>query len=60
VRIGCNVVLKRAVVDRGCRIPDGTVIGVDPEADGARFHVTERGITLITPRMLGQPVYGVR
>lgn len=60
VRIGRNVVLKRAVVDRGCRIPDGTVIGVDPEAEGTRFHVTERGITLITPRMLGQPVYGVR
>jgi len=29
-------------------------VGVDPEADRARFYVTGRGITLITPDMLGQ------
>jgi glucose-1-phosphate adenylyltransferase len=59
VRIGSRVVLKRAVVDRGCRIPDGTTIGVDTEADRSQYHVSERGITLVTPAMLGQPVYGV-
>lgn len=59
-RIGERAVLKRVVVDRGCNIPDGTVIGADPEEDGRRFFVTERGITLVTPTMLGQPVHGVR
>ena len=60
VRIGCNVVLKRAVIDRRCEIPDRTVIGVDPDADRKRFHVTPGGITLITPNMLGQEIYYVR
>ncbi len=60
VRIGSNVVLRRAVVDRRCEIADGTVVGVDPAHDRRRFHVTENGITLITPEMLGQHIYYVR
>jgi glucose-1-phosphate adenylyltransferase len=60
VRIGERVVLRRAVVDRGCIIPDGAMIGADPQRDSGRFHVTERGITLVTPDMLGQPAYTVR
>ncbi len=60
VRIGKDVVLKCAVIDRGCQIADHTVIGVDPEADGKRFFRTERGITLVTPDMLGQPLHTVR
>ena len=60
VRVGNHVVLKRAVVDRRCEIPDGMVVGVDPEEDRRRFHVTDRGITLITPEMLGQRIYYVR
>jgi glucose-1-phosphate adenylyltransferase len=60
VRIGSNVVLRHAVVDRRCEIADGTVVGVDPAHDRRRFHVTEKGITLITPEMLGQHIYYVR
>jgi glucose-1-phosphate adenylyltransferase len=60
VRIGRNVVVKRAIIDKRCRIPDGMRIGVDREADTRRFHVTEKGITLVTPEMLGQHVHGVR
>jgi len=59
-RIGSKVMLKRVVLDRGCEIPDGAAIGVDPALDRRRFHVTERGITLVTPEMLGQQVYRVR
>jgi glucose-1-phosphate adenylyltransferase len=58
--IGQRVVVKRAVVDRGCRLPDGMRIGVDPEADRRQFHVTGRGITLVTPAMLGQAVPTIR
>ena len=60
VRVGRGAVLKRAVVDRRCEIPDGMVIGVDVSEDRRRFHVTDRGITLITPEMLGQRIYYVR
>ncbi len=60
VRIGSNVVLKRTVIDRGCEIADGTVVGVDAAHDRRRFHVTENGITLVTPGMLGQHLYTVR
>ena len=58
--IGSDVVLKRVVLDRGCRIPDGSRIGVDAAWDRERFHVSERGVTLVTPAMLGQPVFAVR
>ena len=52
VVIGRRVVLKRAVVDKRCVLPDGFVAGVSAEEDRDRFHVTERGIVLITPEML--------
>jgi len=29
---------------------------IDPEEDRKRFHVTDKGVTLITPAMLGQPL----
>ena len=55
VTIGRNVTLRRVVVDKYSRLPDGFVAGLDHRADLARgFHVTERGITLVTPEMLGQ------
>jgi glucose-1-phosphate adenylyltransferase len=54
VQIGQNVVIKRAIIDKGCDIPDGLQVGVNPEHDRERFHVSEKGITLITPEMLGQ------
>jgi len=60
VDIGRYVTLRRVVVDRGARIPDGTEIGVDPEQDRKRFYVSEKGITLVTADMLGQTLYHVR
>jgi glucose-1-phosphate adenylyltransferase len=54
VKIGRGCRIRRAVIDKACVIPDGTVIGEDAAADGARFHVTPAGITLVTPSMLGQ------
>lgn len=54
VSIGLGVTLRRAIVDKHCVLPDGFTAGLDPQADAARFHVTERGVTLITAAMLGQ------
>ncbi len=57
VSIGKNCRITRTVIDKACVIDDGTVIGEDPEADKKRFFVTESGIVLVTPEMLGQHLY---
>ena len=59
VTIGPGCRIRRAVIDKGCRIREGTIIGEDAEADRARFHVTPAGVTLVTPSMLGQ-VYSAK
>lgn len=55
---GCHI--TRAVIDKGCVIPDGTVIGEDLEEDAKRFHVSENGVVLVCPEMLGQAVHYAR
>ncbi|MES9967043.1 MAG: glucose-1-phosphate adenylyltransferase [Sedimenticola sp.] len=60
VEIGRNCRITKAVIDRGCEIPEGTVIGEDPEADAKRFHLSEGGVVLVTPEMLGQVLHYVR
>ncbi len=60
VDIGRGAVLHRAVVDKGCKIPEDLVVGRDPVEDAKRFHVTKKGITLITPDMLGQRLHHAR
>jgi glucose-1-phosphate adenylyltransferase len=52
VEVGRHARLNRVVVDRGCVIPDGMVIGHDAEEDARRFHRSEGGITLVTREML--------
>ena len=60
VTIGRDCRIRKAVIDQGCVIPKATVIGEDPVADAKRFHVTEGGVTLVVPEMLGQELYHVR
>ncbi|HEY7987357.1 MAG TPA: glucose-1-phosphate adenylyltransferase [Methylophilaceae bacterium] len=55
--VGRYVVLKKVVLDKGCSIPDGMQIGVNPEEDRKRFYVSEKGVTLVTPEMLGQSLH---
>ncbi|MCD6077730.1 MAG: glgC [Ramlibacter sp.] len=50
--IGRGSRLTKVVVDRGCHIPEGTVIGEDADADARRFHRSEGGIVLVTKEML--------
>jgi glucose-1-phosphate adenylyltransferase len=52
VTIGRGCRIQRAILDEGCTIPDGTVIGEDPGQDRDRFHVTEQGVVLVTQDML--------
>ncbi len=53
VHIGQHCHIKNAVIDKGTQIPDGTTIGIDSEQDRERFRVTEKGIVLVTPDMIG-------
>jgi glucose-1-phosphate adenylyltransferase len=54
VQVGRHARLTRTIVDRGCVIPDGLVVGEDPAADSARFNRTDSGVTLITREMLAR------
>lgn len=46
--------LKNVVIDAGVTIPNGLVIGEDPEEDAKWFRVSEGGVTLVTQTMLNQ------
>ena len=52
VQINRHCRLSRVVIDRGCKIPEGLVIGEDAELDAQRFHRTEGGVVLVTQQML--------
>jgi glucose-1-phosphate adenylyltransferase len=52
VEIGRGCVIAGAIVDEGCEVPEGTRIGVDRGEDARRFHLTEKGVVLVTPDML--------
>ncbi len=60
VEIGRHCRLKKVIVDEGCVLPPGTVIGENPEEDGKRFYISDGGVTLVTPEMLGQQLHYVR
>jgi glucose-1-phosphate adenylyltransferase len=44
--------LTKCVIDKGVHIPEGLVVGEDPDEDGKWFRVTDGGVTLITQPML--------
>ncbi|WP_039057744.1 glucose-1-phosphate adenylyltransferase [Enterobacter sp. Bisph1] len=52
VWVGRSCRLHRCIIDRGCVIPEGTVIGENPEEDARRFYRSEEGIVLVTREML--------
>jgi glucose-1-phosphate adenylyltransferase len=61
VDIGRSCRIRRAVIDRWCKLAEGTEIGFDHAADrAAGFFVTDSGITLVTPDMLGQQINRLR
>ena len=52
VEIHRSARLTNVIVDRGVVIPEGLVVGDDPDADARRFRRTARGVCLITQAML--------
>ena len=57
VEVNRHVRVRRVVIDKGCVLPEGFQAGFDRDEDRRRFHVTDKGITLVTPDMLGQKVH---
>ena len=60
VTIGKHCQIYHAVIDKGCDIPDGTIIGRNEEEDKNRFYISPQGVVLVTPDMLGQAIHHVR
>lgn len=60
VTVGKNCRIYHAVIDKGCKIPDGMIIGKDEEEDKKRFYVSPNGVVLVTPDMLGQSLHHAR
>ncbi|MDB2579114.1 glucose-1-phosphate adenylyltransferase [Tateyamaria sp.] len=51
-QINRNARLRNVVIDRGVVIPEGLIVGEDPDADAKRFRRTANGICLITQSMI--------
>jgi glucose-1-phosphate adenylyltransferase len=51
-RIGRRARLRKVVIDRGVTIPEGLVVGEDPDEDARRFRRTDNGVCLVTKPML--------
>ncbi|MBV4368365.1 glucose-1-phosphate adenylyltransferase [Erwinia sp. BNK-24-b] len=54
VVVGRSCRLRRCVIDRACELPEGTVIGENPDDDARRFYRSEEGIVLVTRTMLAK------
>lgn len=46
--IGRNCRIRKAIVDAGCRIAAGTVVGDDPDLDARVHHRTDSGVTVVS------------
>ena len=54
VEIGAGCRLRRVVIDKGCRLPEGLVVGENACEDARRFYRSEQGIVLVTKEMLAR------
>jgi glucose-1-phosphate adenylyltransferase len=52
VEIGKGCRISRTIIDENCVLPDDLTVGEDPAEDAKWFHVTSKGVTLITAEML--------
>ncbi len=60
VNVGRHCRITRAIIEKGCDVPEGTVIGENREDDERRFHVSPGGVVLVTSDMLGHRRHFVR
>jgi len=50
VEIGRHSQIKKAIIEKGVKIPPNSIIGFHSEEDAKYFHVTDSGITVVTQR----------
>jgi glucose-1-phosphate adenylyltransferase len=51
VRIGRNVRIRKAIIDKSVKIPDNMNIGYNREEDSKHFTVTDSGIVVVRKEM---------
>jgi glucose-1-phosphate adenylyltransferase len=54
VQVNRHCRITKAVIDRGCKLPEGLVIGEAPELDAQRFYRSPNGVVLVTRDMLAK------
>ncbi|WP_374428186.1 glucose-1-phosphate adenylyltransferase [Ideonella dechloratans] len=52
VQVNRHCRIRNAVIDRRCKLPEGLVVGEDPELDAKRFYRSPGGVVLVTRAML--------
>ncbi len=60
VNVGRHCRIKKAIIEKGCNVPEGTIIGENREDDEKRFQVSAEGVVLVTSDMLGQQRHMIR
>ena len=55
VVIGRGAVVRRAILDKDVVVPEGAHIGVDPEQDAERYHVSSGGVVVLGKSQLALP-----
>jgi glucose-1-phosphate adenylyltransferase len=60
VNIARNCHITKAIIERGCEVPEGIIIGENRADDEKRFHVSAGGVVLVTSEMLGQHLHYAR
>ncbi|MGZ8136720.1 MAG: glucose-1-phosphate adenylyltransferase [Methylococcaceae bacterium] len=58
--IGRHCRITKAIIEKNCDVPEGTIIGENRAEDEKKYHVSPGGIVLVTPDMLGQKLHYVR
>ena len=54
-RIEAGAVVRRSILDKNVQVPAGAHIGVDPEMDKQRYHVSDGGVVVLGKGELAQP-----
>ena len=60
VEIGRHCRITKAILEKSCVVPEGTIIGENLEEDKKRFYVSEEGVVVVTPEMLDQKLHYIR
>ena len=50
--VGAKCMIRRAILDEGVQLPEGSSIGVDPIADASRYYITEAGVAVVTKKAI--------